>query len=65
MHEASWNGLPGVRREDAPLGPETTRLVPRLRECGHARQDIIQWPEDLSAPRSYVKHNHRHPAPSN
>src|SRR5271165_6286024 len=78
MYEAFWNGLPDVRWEDAPLGPETTRLVLRLRECGyaeptcrdyghavihlsesrwHARQDIIQWLEDLSAPRSYVKQN--------
>jgi len=23
----------------------------------HARQDIIQWLEDLSAPKSYVKQN--------
>ena len=27
MHEAFWNGLLDVRWEDAPLGPETTRLV--------------------------------------
>jgi len=36
MHEAFWNGLLDVRWEDAPLGPETTRLVLRLRECGYA-----------------------------
>ena len=38
MHEAFRNGLPGVRRGDAPLGPETTRLVLRLRECGYAER---------------------------
>jgi hypothetical protein len=27
MHEAFWDGLLDVRWEDAPLGPETTRLV--------------------------------------
>jgi hypothetical protein len=52
MHEAFWNGLLDVRWEDAPLGQETTRLVLR-----HARQDIIQWLEDLSAPKNYVKQN--------
>jgi integrase/recombinase XerD len=31
----------------------------------HARQDIIQWLEDLSAPKSYVKQNPRRPTPSN
>ena len=31
----------------------------------HARQDIIQWPEDLSAPKNYVKHNPRRPTSSN
>ena len=30
----------------------------------HARQDIIQWLEDLSAPKSYVKQNPRRPTPS-
>ncbi len=29
MYEAFWNGLLDVRWEDAPLGPETTRLVLR------------------------------------
>ena len=38
MHEAFWNGLLDVRWEDAPLGPETTRLVLRLRECGYAER---------------------------
>jgi hypothetical protein len=38
MHEAFWNGLFDVRWEDAPLGPETTRLVLRLRECGYAER---------------------------
>src|SRR6266566_4980056 len=38
MHEALWNGLLDVRWEDAPLGPETTRLVLRLRECGYAER---------------------------
>jgi site-specific recombinase XerD len=31
----------------------------------HARQDIIQWLEDLSAPKSYVKQNPRRPTHSN
>src|SRR5262245_20030134 len=30
----------------------------------HARQDIIQWLEDLSAPKSYVKQNPRRPTPT-
>jgi hypothetical protein len=34
MHEAFWNGLLDVRWEDVPLGPETTRLVLRLRGAG-------------------------------
>ena len=38
MHEAFWNGLLDVRWEDALLGPETTRLVLRLRECGYAER---------------------------
>ena len=38
MHEAFWNGLLDVRWEDAPLGPETTRLVLRLRERGYAER---------------------------
>ena len=38
MYEAFWNGLLDVRWEDAPLGPETTRLVLRLRECGYAER---------------------------
>ena len=38
MSEAFWNGLLDVRWEDAPLGPETTRLVLRLRECGYAER---------------------------
>ena len=38
MHEAFWDGLLDVRWEDAPLGPETTRLVLRLRECGYAER---------------------------
>ena len=38
MHEAFWNGLLDVRWEDAPLGPEATRLVLRLRECGYAER---------------------------
>ena len=38
MHEEFWNGLLDVRWEDAPLGPETTRLVLRLRECGLAER---------------------------
>ncbi len=47
MHEAFWNGLSGVRWEEAPPpGPEAIRLVRRLRgrgyagrtcrDCGHA-----------------------------
>jgi hypothetical protein len=36
MHEAFWNGLSGVRWEEAPLGPEAIRLVRRLRERGYA-----------------------------
>ena len=36
MHEAFWNGLSVVRREEAPLGPEAIRLVQRLRERGNA-----------------------------
>ena len=31
----------------------------------HARQDIIQWLEDPSAPKSHVKQNPRRPTPSN
>jgi integrase/recombinase XerD len=31
----------------------------------HARQDIIQWLKDPSAPESYVKQNPRRPTPSN
>jgi hypothetical protein len=31
----------------------------------HARQDIIQWLEDLSAPKSYAKQNPRRPTPLN
>jgi len=38
MHEAFWNGLLEVRWEDAPLGPETTRLVLRLRERGYSER---------------------------
>ena len=40
MHEAFWNGLLDVRWEDVPLGPETTRLVLRLRECGYAERTL-------------------------
>ncbi len=36
MREAFWNGLSGVRWEEAPLGPEAIRLVQRLRERGYA-----------------------------
>jgi len=36
MYEAFWNGLSGVRWEEAPLGPEAIRLVQRLRERGYA-----------------------------
>jgi hypothetical protein len=36
MHEAFWNGLSGVRWEEAPLGPEAIWLVRRLRERGYA-----------------------------
>jgi hypothetical protein len=38
MHEAFWNGLSGVRWEEAPLGPEAIRLVQRLRERGYAER---------------------------
>jgi hypothetical protein len=38
MHEAFWNGLSGVRWEEAPLGPEAIRLVRRLRERGYAER---------------------------
>ena len=51
MHEAFWNGLLDMRWEDAPLGPETTRLVLRLRECGQARQDIVQGSQPIRAER--------------
>ena len=36
MHEAFWDGLSGVRWEEAPLGPEAIRLIRRLRERGYA-----------------------------
>ena len=36
MHEAFWNGLSGVRWEEAPLGAEAIRLTVRLRERGYA-----------------------------
>jgi len=36
MREAFWDGLSGVRWEEAPLGPEAIRLVRRLRERGYA-----------------------------
>src|SRR5258708_33885436 len=36
MHEAFWNGLFGVRWEEAPLGAEAIRLTVRLRERGYA-----------------------------
>jgi len=38
MHEAFWNGLSGVRWEEAPLGPEAIGLVRRLRERGYAER---------------------------
>ena len=38
MHEAFWNGLSGVRWEEAPLGPEAIRLIRRLRERGYAER---------------------------
>ena len=38
MHEAFWNGLSGVRWEEARLGPEAIRLVRRLRERGYAER---------------------------
>ena len=38
MHKAFWNGLSGVRCEEAPFGPEAIRLVRRLRERGYAEQ---------------------------
>jgi len=38
MHEAFWNGLSGVRWEEAPLGPEAIRLIQRLRERGYAER---------------------------
>ena len=39
MHEAFWNGLSGVRWEEAPPpGPEAIRLVRRLRERGYAER---------------------------
>ena len=36
MHEAFWNRLFDTRWEDAPMGPEATRLVRKLRDCGYA-----------------------------
>jgi hypothetical protein len=38
MHEAFWNGLFGVRWEEAPLGAEAIRLTVRLRERGYAER---------------------------
>jgi len=38
MHEAFWNGLSGVRWEEAALGPEAIRLIRRLRERGYAER---------------------------
>ena len=38
MHEAFWNGLSGVRWEEAPLGPEAIRLIRRLRVRGCAER---------------------------
>ncbi len=38
MYEAFWNGLSGVRWEEAPLGPEAIRLIQRLRERGYAER---------------------------
>ena len=43
MHEEFWNGLLDVRWEDAPLGPETTRLVLRLCECGYAERSCRDY----------------------
>ena len=38
MHEAFWNGLSGVRWEEAPPGPEAIRLVRGLPERGYAER---------------------------
>jgi hypothetical protein len=78
MAETFGNGLLDMRWEDAPLGPDAIRLVLSLRSNAaqpsapapegetrwHARHDIIQWLEDLSTPKSYVKPKREHHIPA-
>ena len=42
MHEAFWDGLSGVRWEEAPLGPEAIRLVqsPEAARARLCRADV-------------------------
>ena len=54
MHEAFWNGLSGVRWEEAPLGPEAIRLVRRLRERGYAGRTCRDYGPAVVHPGRYL-----------